>query len=194
MVIQLRGTSGSGKTHLAREIMEAYEPTPRVLYWAGRKRPIAYVYNRPRESYARTKLCVLGAYESVCGGVDNINEKAQVAKLIRSAVEHNHDVLFEGLLWSEDFRYTLALHEDKIPVTVFSLTTPLELCIKRINKRRRTRNPKATDVNPKNTTVRVARINSAIRRLREHGVQIHEVPAKEALYTIKSLLGLALSE
>src|ERR671913_912726 len=109
MIINPRGTSGSGKTEFVRRLLSDYgwgrddrvEPVSRV----GRERPIAY---RLRHPLGGRPLAVLGHYEAASGGCDTIRATdGGMHEAFRLAAEHasgGHDVLLEGLLLSAEHR------------------------------------------------------------------------------------------
>lgn len=174
MIIQIRGTSGSGKTTAMRAIMEAL---PKLT-----KNPIEpqYVEGRRNPLYYTDGGCVsiLGSYESTCGGVDTIHGYEQLQKLVKERVEDGGHVLMEGLLLSEDSKQTIQMshiwreigrEEGFAELRVIYLTTPLETCLERIRGRRE---KKGNDkpLNVENTTRRVGVIERSRVRLEEAGI------------------------
>lgn len=141
MIIQIRGTSGSGKTHLMKRVMAVFnfEPvTVEAAMTAGfdhpdlkltRKQPLMYV------DEAR-KIIVLGHYEAACGGCDTLAPQDLVFSLIRWGNSLGYHVLWEGLLLSGDFQHTFKLHQDGLPITIIELDVPLEVCLDSIQSRR----------------------------------------------------------
>lgn len=133
IIIQIRGTSGSGKSTAMSAIMKSTEWDG--VFVKGRKKPLYY------------RACdyhwvVLGHYESPCGGGDTIGSARAIYDLIRSlppaATVHRgiSVVLVEGLLLSEDVRWTTQLKEEGNDVRVLFLTTSLERCLRQIRSRR----------------------------------------------------------
>lgn len=187
--INIRGTSGAGKTTLARQIMDCYENS-KPLYVEGRKRPIAYLLTRKRESFVTKPLVVLGSYESTCGGVDTIPKRADTFKLIRQSHKRGFDVLAEGVVLSDEVGHTVELVKDDVPVLVIGLMTPLERCLENINSRRRKKNPNAEPVNPDNTSRRIGAIERSMKRLDDGGVKTIWLSYEEAFEAIQNHLGL----
>ncbi len=141
MILNIRGTSGSGKSTIVREIMDLYpgnrlrvkrSPSPKT----GRqsKNPLCYVLHR-HEPHGRP-LVVVGHYESACGGCDTIPDMDHIFSIVREAHLSSKDVLFEGLLISAEFNRTYALHTDRMPLMVIGLSTPLEECLASVERRR----------------------------------------------------------
>ena len=133
-LINIRGTSGAGKTTLARAIMDAYGA--RTSYRIeGRKQPIGYLFKHPNGG---RDLAVIGHYESDCGGCDTISLGFEtIFGLVRQNYEAGHDVLFEGLLISGDVRHYKALFEDVgEDLNTVYLHVDYDTCVASINKRR----------------------------------------------------------
>jgi hypothetical protein len=154
MIIQLRGTSGSGKTWVMKQLMQKLGPfTPR--YTNGRKKPI---------SYMTEDIVVLGHYESACGGCDNIGSAAAVFELMR-CYKDSPIILAEGLLLSEDTKWSLQMED----LRVVYLTTTLDTCLQQITNRRLAAG-NTKELNPKNTTNRVKVVERSRLKLLEAGV------------------------
>lgn len=143
-IYQIRGTSGSGKTWVAKNLIKHLESNIFAEeYYSvmieGRKKPL-FTVAKPSENLT---LAILGHYESNCGGCDNIGSAAKVYKLIQAIregefKEHNvTDIFCEGLLLSEDTKWTLELAKiSEVKFKIIFLTTPVEKCIQQILKRR----------------------------------------------------------
>lgn len=171
MIIQIRGTSGSGKTTVMRAVMEALGPW-KPVFREGRKQPLYYV--------AKTKtqrLAVLGHYEATCGGCDNIGSAKSVYELIQ---EVEADVILsEGLLLSEDVKWSSQLDNLKI---VF-LTTDVDTCVQQI-KSRRQKAGNEKPLNESNTRKRVSVIERARVKLIERGITCRRAPSNQAIEII----------
>lgn len=154
----LRGTNGSGKTHVARRLLELSHAKPTRM--AGRK-PIMYhgiLHRRP--------LCILGSYETNCGGCDTIPKVAWVANLLDELLgAHGEGIVFyEGLMISHMIGTVGAMAKKYNDQHVMGfLNTPLEVCIERVKKRRLSRgNDKPFD--PERTLVGDYRAVQAARQ------------------------------
>lgn len=157
MIIQIRGTSGSGKSTVMRQVIKQLGDPPGTFYIEGRKKPLYYTYFN--------RLTILGHYESPCGGCDTIGSAKAVYDLIQRLNPKTKIVLCEGLLLSEDVKWTMQLPDPR----VFFLATPIEQCIEWIKKRREeVGNDKP--LNESNTRNRVAVIERAYNKLRQQGV------------------------
>ena len=133
MIINLRGTSGSGKTHLARQIMDRFGAR-KVYHKPGRTQPIGYTFAHPNGG---PDLAVVGHYETACGGCDTIASLDEIFQLVRLSHKLGHHVLFEGLLASGEMNRAMALHNDGLPFEVLIIDITLEECLASVNARRR---------------------------------------------------------
>jgi hypothetical protein len=173
-VIQIRGTSGSGKTTVMRRVMEALGPwTSR--FQEGRKNPLYYSNQEG--------VWVLGHYEATCGGCDTIGSAGKVYELIRVVQERYKAfipiILCEGLLLSEDVKWSSQLEDLRI---VF-LTTPPETCVEQI-KGRRAEAGNEKPLNTANTLNRVPVIERGRVKLEALGVTCRRAPSEQAVRII----------
>lgn len=164
MVINLRGTSGSGKTTIVRGIMaKASQINPMFFTGTGfievvgkEKKPDGYrMYLDGKPS-----VYAIGSYENTCGGCDAISSQDEICDRIRRYAPHGH-VLVEGLLMSHLFsRYAMLdreLHAKGIDFVWAFIDTPLELCLQRVEARREERRlakknpPEYKPLDPTNT-------------------------------------------
>ena len=149
MIINIRGTSGSGKTTAIRGVMHVATLCNPL---AGTpKKPNAYQLDVPGVD---RPVFIIGSYENVCGGCDAIPTQDAVCDFVRHYAPRGH-VLFEGLLISHLFSRYQTLdrehHALGIPYIWAFLDTPLDLCLKRVADRREARGA-SRDFNPTNTT------------------------------------------
>lgn len=171
-VIQVRGTSGSGKSTVMRRVMDGSGPWVGVTK-AGRKNPWYYVAGDPL-------VAVVGHYASQCGGGDTIGSAPAIYGLTK-VLEQNgvRTVLQEGLLLSEDSRWTNQLKLDGHDVRCLFLTTPLDRCLRQIEGRRAEAGNEKP-LNPANTANRVRVIDRARLKLLEYGVPCRRASADQA--------------
>ena len=146
MIINIRGTSGSGKTHTARSFMTAYQPET-IVYMADGKVAAHCVY------YKMMPVYVIGSYKNVCGGCDSIPTQNLACSLVRHFSQMGH-VIFEGLLMSHlNARYH-ALYKELTGfgemMVIAYMDTPIELSIERVQQRRLEKG-NAKPFNTKNT-------------------------------------------
>ncbi len=145
LVLNLRGTSGAGKTELARRLMGSYgvpqERGPATpLMRPGRARPIVWVLPHPAGG---RPLALLGDHGdgAARGGCDTIPLRdggmAEAFRLADGLARDGHDVLLEGLALSADIWNTATLARAGHRVHVLCLATPLEECVRNVVRRRR---------------------------------------------------------
>lgn len=172
MIIQIRGTSGSGKTWAMRKVMEQLGE-PEVQYVTGRKRPQTYFY--PGLVY------VLGHYEIACGGCDTLGSVPQIFSLVETLLKPPSNariILGEGLLLSEDVIWVEKYRDSRI---VF-LTTSVEECLERVKQRQseKGRAPADPERVVRKLTRRVETIERARVRLVDAGILCRRVSATQA--------------
>lgn len=130
MIINIRGTSGSGKTFTVKGLMAKFaEVVP--LEVDGR----ISVYHCSRGvDYA--PVYVVGNYHMKSGGCDRLGTPQFICDLISKYAAFG-DVIFEGLLVSRTVgRYEKLDRASGGNFIWAFLDTPLELCIERVNARR----------------------------------------------------------
>lgn len=175
MIVQIRGTSGSGKTWVMQDLLDGGPWVPEFIdYWGEKKRkkPL-YYFGMDWEPEIDVAIC--GHYESACGGCDNIGSAAAVYELYQK-LDKFDVILSEGLLLSEDVKWTSQLNDVKI---IF-LNTGVERCIEQIKSRRKAAgNDKP--LNENNTRNRVAVIERAYAKLRDvEGITCRRASARQA--------------
>ena len=193
MIVNVRGTSGSGKSHLVKQVidrMTRHHGAPTKESQDRRRQPIAYKWVWP--DTAGRDLYIPGHYESPCGGCDTIKSMERVADMVRRAYDDGFNVLFEGLLYSEETKRTLNMYgEEGRDIQLVKLTTPLDVCINSVNKRRHARmGDKFTPINPKPTVEKKFHTtHRACDKLRRRGVPVTYVSRETALNHVLDLLG-----
>ena len=149
VIINPRGTSGSGKTELVRRILAQYgwqrsadfkgAGGLRAIYREGRSRPLGYRLGHP---LGGQPLVVIGHYEVTSGGCDTIRASdGGLEEIMRRASDYaaaGHNVLIEGLRLSSEYERSAQLARSH-SLHVLHLTTPLEQCARNLVWRRRAR-------------------------------------------------------
>ena len=155
MIISLRGTHGSGKSYLVRQVLAKYHATPESVDKRGR--PQNYVMTLRNGA----RLYVVGSYVNECGGCDSIQPYAEIWPRVTRLAKLGH-VLFEGALISNSYGNIGRDSEVYGAQFVFAfLDTPLAVCIQRIVARRQRRgNTKPFD--PNKSVVRIYHSNQAV--------------------------------
>lgn len=147
MILDIRGTHGSGKSYIAHQLL-SYGCEEIVGYNEYKKKETILGYSVPS-----LDLAVVGKYETQCGGCDGVGSSDEVCRRVRLfASTYKHTVL-EGILVAHTFdRYNRLAQEMKEAGHTYLfafLDTPLEVCIDRVKARRKAKgNDK--ELNPNN--------------------------------------------
>jgi hypothetical protein len=133
VLINLRGTHGSGKSTAIRALMEKSNVRPIFGTTFGLRCPEGYKARLPE---VETDVFVLGPYAAKCGGCDCIQPYSLIPPLIEKYAARGH-VIFEGAListcWSVIGRLLERWKRDAI---IVFLDTQVEECIRRVRTRR----------------------------------------------------------
>lgn len=157
MLVKLHGTSGAGKSTVARGLMARGSE---VIPIGPDGRPEAYRVASP----GRRSLFVLGSYANDCGGMDTISEVDTQIGMIHHYARLG-DVFYEGLLMSTYYgKLGQAMEQYGNDHVWAFLDTPMELCIERV-KARRLAKGNTKPLNEENTRKRARPIDSLARRL-----------------------------
>jgi hypothetical protein len=156
-----RGTSGSGKTTIARYILQISNAQPVEL---SGNRVLVY-----RGKFEETPLYVIGSYGTACGGCDTISRVATVAELVTNLMDDALPkiVVYEGLMISHMIGTVgSAVRKYGSRHIMGFLDTPLQTCLDRVQTRRTARGA-SKPFNPDNTVRDHANVlrckNNAIR-------------------------------
>jgi len=170
MIISIRGTHGSGKSTVMRELIDKY-CAQRYYGRAGKGRPEAYELALP--GVHRTAY-ILGPYETTCGGCDAIQPYDLILELLTEYGAKGH-VLFEGALVSSSYGRIGRLMEQwgQDGVMAF-LNTPIDECLRRVVQRRVDRGD-LRPFNPQNTIGKAKSGESTKRQIAEAGNIIRAV-------------------
>lgn len=90
ILINIRGTNGSGKTYTTRKIVDQFPIVNRFKTEEG------------ITVYDHGNFYLIGSYDNDCGGLDTVRDFYQVAPLAIELLK-TKSVLMEGLLWSSVF-------------------------------------------------------------------------------------------
>jgi len=192
VIVNPRGTSGSGKTEFVRRLLSDYgwkgggdvEP----IHRQGREPPIAY---RLRHPQGGRPLAVLGHYAATSGGCDTIRAADggldEAFRLADEYASSGHDVLLEGLLLSGEHARSAALAEAH-RLHVLRLSTPLDRCVRNVIARQRAgRRNRASIV--RTAMMQQANIEQACELLQRHA-RVEVLDFDGALLRARELLGL----
>jgi len=178
MILNIRGTSGSGKSTIVRKLMAKFEYAPIM---SGGK---IEAYRLPTP---HGPLYVIGRYETPCGGCDGISTQDEVCRRVTKYAKKGH-VIFEGLIVTSCYkRYLDLFRKLKQPYRFLFLNTKLETCLKSVEKRRESRGAK-TPFNPTNTISKYESTLRSIERAKEDGADYKVVSRSKAVEEILCLL------
>lgn len=178
MIINLRGTNGSGKSTVAMKLMQSF--ANRELYGRlGPRRPEAYVVDIDSSK----PLYVLGPYQTATGGIDAAGlDVLKVIDLLAKYSVIGH-VFFEGVVISTTFGAVgawLAEYHKHDSIVAY-LDTPLETCLDGVEARGGNR--KALHIASKHKV-----IERTMALMIEAGVRTELVSRDNAFSKIKSWL------
>jgi hypothetical protein len=201
VIINPRGTSGSGKTELVRRILAEYgwqwrsdgesRSTFEPIFRARRSRPFGYRLSHPRGG---RPLVVFGHYEATSGGCDTIRASdGGIPEIIARAGEYaagGHDVIIEGLRLSSEVEHSAELAQ-RHRLHVLRLSTPVDRCVSNLVSRRRAGRDAMPSIR-RTTADEDLRVGEACKRLTgDAAVEI--LAFDEALSRAQFLLGLRIS-
>jgi hypothetical protein len=188
IAINLRGTSGAGKSYLARRLLAHYpNRVPNMV--AGRGTPISAVYTGAPGPI----LFALGHYEAEQGGgADTVSRADGFAAMEEAAKTGLTNILWEGVIFSDEVPQTIVLSRS-IEVHVILLTTPVKQCLADIRARREIAGRKVKPLKEANTVNRATAIDRVMTRLRlaqAPGLKLYKLDREEAYAKCVELLGL----
>ena len=89
---------------------------------------------------------------------------------------------------SGDVNHVVDLFESGYALTPIALTTPLDVCLQRVNKRRHARDPDRGSVDPYNATEKYKCVVRATSRLESAGVPVLRLDCAAALVFLRKQL------
>lgn len=166
MIVSLRGTNGSGKSTVVHTILKKY-PHEVTSFDTSKKKPKPEGYRvRVLLPKLNKPLMIIGSYETACGGCDSIQPYDLIWPRVVEYAKQGH-VLFEGAIVSSSYGNIGRASEVYKNDFVFAfMDTPTEVCIERVNARRREKgNEKELD--PKNLISKMRNVERSIKKIRE---------------------------
>jgi thymidylate kinase len=199
MIINIRGTSGSGKSTVVFNLMRHYKELGELyvviqgpdgfeqvsdLSHEGAAGQIGYQigkWNSNLHPY-KVPLRIVGKYLTPCGGCDGIKTQDEVTSRVRRWHQQDYHVLFEGLLISTivgrwaDLAESLSLERERM-MFVF-LNTPEEMCVERVKSRRLAKGNNKTldETNTRDKWRLMARVRD---KLLERQLDVREMDGEE---------------
>lgn len=172
MIINVRGTSGAGKSTIVRAVLESFKMKTN-MYVDGKKRPRGYICHTPDN---QRDLFILGHYEILCGGGDTISDMNEQFDFIRRADESGQNVLCEGLFMSGESKQFMEMHDDNMELLILGIKRSFTSCYRDANARKRRlakmRGQKYKgDYKESGVKGKHKGTQSAMRKMKEHGIQ-----------------------
>lgn len=184
MIVNIRGTSGSGKTYSVRAVMALYEAMG--MQWAYT--PGTKENGGARSGYHQgalqgrlRPLRILGFYGgAACGGCDGIKTQLAVEMMVRQAVADDVDLIFEGLLISHLASRWMTLPAALgVPWRFIFLDTSEATCVQRAIDRRMAKG-NTKPFNPHNTVQKYKDISRRYDGMKAVGLDCIKVSSDDA--------------
>jgi ABC-type dipeptide/oligopeptide/nickel transport system ATPase component len=137
MIINLRGTSGSGKSHCVREIMKMYDTQTEIAYPTTgkiRRKPLGLICARDEQT---RHLFIPGHYRIKNGGIDTVDKKT-MPYIYELILEHHglgSDVLYEGQYFTDKLDTLSAWHQAGLDVRVVFFNLSPKDCFTSVRQR-----------------------------------------------------------
>lgn len=128
MILDIRGTHGSGKSHLVHQLIDRSEEQHTVMHED----------NKIGTYLPKYELALVGFYSRVCGGCDGIKKADDICERVRLCAKASKHVLLEGILVAHTFtRYNnLAVELAEYDYRFCFLNTPFDQCVQHVQERR----------------------------------------------------------
>ena len=176
-IVNLRGTSGSGKSTVAFTFLKNF-PSAELRGSDGKVK--GYVVDA-NSAGLTAPVYILGKYTTACGGCDQIPTQQEAADRAVSAYKSGGHVLMEGLLASAagpGGAVTKTISDTGDAVFAI-LDTPLQTCIERVLARRAARGDERP-FNPKNTNDKWTQTMSTAKTLHGLGYDVRPIDHTKA--------------
>jgi hypothetical protein len=177
MIVNIRGTNGSGKSTIVKRFLQRY-PYTEVFGTAGPRRPEAYKVRLPGRW-----LYIIGPYLTATGGCDALTLTSAGLTEILNKYQKLGNVLFESVVLSTYFgvvgEWLLTNKEEAI---VGFLDTPLAVCLKSIEART------GVTSRTKNVAAKVKAIEGVRKRMSELGIRTETLSRDDAFEKITGWL------
>ena len=177
MIIDIRGTHGSGKSTCVHYLIKKYENK------CYRDKTLDVHFHFMPEF----NLIIVGKYRNQCGGADGVNGVDRIQAIIEKYDERGYNVLVEGILVSHTFERWHQFATGRNYVFVH-LEPSVETCIKHVQKRR-VESGKPPEFNTKNLEKDHRQISRTVAKLAAEGHDVRFLGArKEAWLYVEGLL------
>jgi hypothetical protein len=184
VIINLRGTHGSGKSHTILGLLEKGKAKP-IRGQLGIRKPEAYELKLPG---VPKPVYVLGPYTNKCGGCDAIQPYDIILELIERYAAKGH-VIFEGALVSSSYGRVGRLMEKWGQEAVMAfMALPIEDCLGNVRTRRAARGDERV-LDPHNTESKFKQVTNSREKIRAEGkLRVVDVPPKQGIPVVLALL------
>lgn len=125
MIVDIRGTSGSGKSHIVHSLIREVGSTQ-----------VSKLDGKIVGTHIGERIVALGSYEKVCGGCDALPTQDLIQGMVDHFAGQYPVVILEGLLVSHTFERWNNLAKKHDDYRFLFLSTSLEECIARVRRRR----------------------------------------------------------
>ena len=184
VIVNIRGTSGSGKSTIAFEFLKRF-PHEELTGKDGKIKGYRLDTSSAGLEY---DLFILGKYTTVCGGLDGCPTQAEAGELATKAHALGGHVLAEGLLASAAGpagALTIAIQNTGC-ARFLILDTPLETCLDRVRARRAARGDERP-FNEKNTRDKYTQTHSTAKTLSNLGYDVRYIDHTRAFEDVMNI-------
>lgn len=179
IVVQIRGTSGSGKSYCAFNLLNKLDGVKLMKDGKVQGYRLAPPNGGP-------DIYLVGKYETDCGGADTIKTQDELCNRVRRYAAKG-SVVFEGLLAAHIYTRFSTLSRDLGGMIWAYLDTPLSLCIERIEARRAGRGV-TKPLNTKNTVGKHRSIHTSSGKALQAGQLVVYLDHRRAAEQVYELL------
>jgi len=180
MIINIRGTNGSGKSTVVFNLMEKYG--------------YGFQYSRSNKKKAEATLIdapygfiyAIGQYKTQCGGCDGVKTQDEVCRLVKKYSKKGH-VIFEGVIVATCYRRYRDLLRKSGDYRMCFIDTPLRTCISNI-KKRRLKKGNTKLFNPEGATNKFHQIRRDLERAKNDVMNYRVLNYKQATEQVEWLL------
>lgn len=191
IIVNIRGTSGSGKSTIAFEFLKRFPNEPLT----GKDGKIKGYRVNTAEAGLKFDVFILGKYTTVCGGLDACPTQAEAGDLAVKAYEQGGHVLAEGLLASAagpKGAFTDAIYQTGAAIFGI-LDTPLQVCLDRVRARRLAKGNEKP-FNEKNTKDKHTQTMSTAKALHKLGYDVRAIDHTQAFEDVMEIFRSAERE
>lgn len=133
MIIDIRGTNGSGKSYPIHKLLEQFLTTEvkRQIWDTTCGEQVETTLIEPID------LALVGSYRTNCGGADEVTKQDAIVEVLRALNQRHKVVVVEGSIVASVYARWEALAREMDDKYIFMfLDTPVEECIASVRKRR----------------------------------------------------------